>query len=195
MFKHLKAWVGVKHQFSITDMHTNGNFVLFDTGSKPYLKLSCRYKGPYEVMKLSTIIRMMLLVDILLGFVVTLDVESLIIYVLSREKAYGAALRYSNQFVIDEILKDRGNPYRRTSIDFLIRFADGGITWVPYSKEWLDSISFASYVSRFPHLYHLRYTEKEEHKRKVELSKQPITTLQLGEQYNMYGLHGWDMTL
>jgi hypothetical protein len=108
MFTHLKAWVGVKHQFSITDMYMNGDFVLFDTGSKPYLpylKLICRYKGPYEVFNY-TIIRMMLLVDILLGFIVTLDVESLIIYVLSHEKSYGAALRYSNQFVIDEILKD-----------------------------------------------------------------------------------------
>lgn len=161
--------------------YSPGDLVLLDLGPKPHPKMNTRYKGPFEVISHHK--NDVTCKHLVLGFVETFDVESLVIFVASREKAYDAALRDCNQYVIEEILQDRGDPYRRTSMEFLVKYADGDIRWVPYSKDLFDAIPFEHYVSRYTHLLHLKYTDKEAHKRRVLLCKQDIGSLTLGETY------------
>ena len=60
-----------------------------------------------------------------MGFVTRLLVERVKLFNGTRDEAYRLSLENPDQFVIDNILAWKGEPSKRTTMEFLIRFADG----------------------------------------------------------------------
>ncbi len=162
-----------KTPHQLQNKYQPGDFVIFDQGPKPSPKLSHRYKGPYEVIthvKNDVTCR-----HLVMGHVEIFDVESLLIFPTSYEAAYEAALRDYNQYEIDTIIGHKGNPERRTTMEFLIIFKDGDTKWIPWSQDLFQSIPYELYVSSIPPLHQLKYTEIITKKWKASLNKMEIT--------------------
>ena len=56
-------------------------------------------------------------------------VDELTLFVGAREQAAMAALLDNDVYYINEILAHQGKPAHRTSMEFLIHWADGKISW------------------------------------------------------------------
>ena len=60
------------------------------------------------------------------------------------------ACRDQDQHVIDEVLSYRGDRHTRTTLLFQVRFKDGSIHELPYSKDLYDSIPYAEFCESKP---------------------------------------------
>lgn len=160
--------------------YQKGDLVLFDKGVKPYPKLSPRYAGPYEVLehnKNDVLVR-----HVIMGNTVTFSVEDLIVFTADMKAAKEAALRDFNQYEVNRIIRHTGDPLKRTSMKFLIQYADGDQRWSWYTKDIFDSIPYADYVSQFPYLHHLKYSTSEATKFIHDMNKEDITQVHPGDK-------------
>ncbi len=163
-------------------------------GSKPVPKLHYRYKGPYEVVQ--HVNNAVTCKHLVIGFVETFDVASLVIFPTDYQTAYQAALRDYDQYEIDTFLGHRGNPAKRTTMEFLIRFKDNETKWVSWSKDLFDSIPYEIYVSALPSLYQLRFTEKQLSVYRRDVNKRDIDFLKPGDTaYVELSYFGYDWFL
>jgi hypothetical protein len=173
-----------EERISVTPLHLQnkyqpGDFVLFDMGPKPSPKLHYRYKGPYEVIQQTN--NAVTCKHLVVGFIETFDVTSLIIFPTNYHTAYEAALRDYNQYEIDVIVGHKGDPAKRTSMQFQIKFKDNELKWVIWSKDLFDSIPYELYVSGIPALYQLRFTEKQLSTYRRDLNKKNIEIVKVGD--------------
>jgi len=176
--------------------YQKGDFVLFDKGVKPHPKLSPRYAGPYEVIV--QVKNDVTVIHVIMGNVVTFSVENLIIFTGDRTVAKDAALRDHNQYEVNKIIRHMGNPNKRTSMKFLILYADGDQRWSWYTKDIFDSIPYAEYVTQFPYLRHLKLSSSEAVKYINDINKEDITQVEPGDVVYVdiawYG-NEWSMNL
>lgn len=119
-------------------------------------KLSPVYLGPYEVAQVYK-------ADVQCRHLVTGAISTFHMDVLkpcfsTQEEAYKAAMVDYDQFVIDVILSYRGDPDTRTKMEFEVKFADGSLVWLPYSKDLSDTIQFEEFVRANRPLQPLLYT-------------------------------------
>ena len=148
------------------DAHHNtyqpGDLVLFrESDERPLpTKLSPRYKGPYEVLQqVKNDVECRHLGN---GRVYPpFFVERLKRFYGSRDEAIRIARTDYGQFVISRILAYRGNPKKRTTVDFEVEFEDGDILWLPWSKDLFDSQPYEDYCRSLPQLCPLIYTQQE----------------------------------
>jgi len=133
-----------------------------------------------------------------MGNVTTFSVEDLIIFTGTRSNAKDAALRDHNQYEVNRIIRHQGNPSKRTSMKFLIEYADGDQRWSWYTKDIFDSIPYADYVDKFPYLKHLKLSSAEAIKFINEINKEDITQVEPGDVVYVdiawYG-NEWSMNL
>ena len=156
-----------------------GDFVLFDKGAKVHPKMSHRYMGPFTVkhqykndvdcQHLAT------------GQMVRVSVSDVKLFPGDRDTAYKMALRDHEQHVIDKILYYKGDRDVRSTMTFTVRFQDGDVREVPYSKDLFDSIPYAEFCSSKRYLYHLIYSTEGAKKYVSDIRKQPITQFQPGD--------------
>jgi hypothetical protein len=162
----------------LQNQYQKGDFVLFDQGPKPFPKLHYRYKGPYEVIQ--QVKNDVTCKHLVMGFIETYNVESLIIFPSTYASAYDAALRDYNQYEIDEIIGHKGNPNRRTTMSFLTKFKDGDVKWLNWSSDLFQSIPYEIYVASIYELHQLKYTDAVANKWKRSFSKTDIDFLTPG---------------
>ena len=97
------------------------------------MKLMPRLLGPYEVIRQYkndvTVTHMASQEQMVY------NVEELSLFVGSREQAELAALLDNDVYYINKILAHRGMPSHRTSMEFLIHWADGQISWDRYGTK------------------------------------------------------------
>ena len=140
-----------------------GDYVLAEKRTKMNsLKLLPRYLGPYEVLsqyKNDVKCRHMATSE-----VIEYHVEELQLFVGSKEEAEKASLLDSDLYYIDTILAHKGNPYHRTSMEFLIKWADGEIKfdrWNTNKDNFSKTSQFRRYIDTYPELRRLAYTHSE----------------------------------
>ena len=56
-------------------------------------------------------------------------VEELTLFIGDKESAEAAALLDNNSYYIDSIIAHKGDPFHRTSMEFMIQWSDGEIKW------------------------------------------------------------------
>jgi hypothetical protein len=119
-------------------------------------KLTPNYLGPYLVVAVdkADVTCRHLVTDVVSVFHMT----ELKMCFASRGEAYEAALVDFHQYVIDRILKYKGDPELRTSMTFLVRFADGSEVWLPFSRDLSESAQFEDFVRAHRPLMPLLYT-------------------------------------
>jgi len=165
------------------NMYQPGDFVLYDTQTDAHRmrreKLANRYTGPYEVIKQykdEVEVR-----HLCMGFVVRLLVERVKLFNGTRDEAYRLSLEDADQFVIDRILAWKGEPSVRTSMEFLVKFADGEEIWKPWDQDLSDSLPFAEYCRQNTELMELLYDVKTWRQVRKALNSAQITLVHPGD--------------
>ena len=154
------------------NLYQVGDFVLAEKRTKMNtMKLMPRYLGPYEVLsqyKNDVKCRHMASSE-----VIEYHVDELHLFVGTRAEAEEASLLDNDLHYIDTILAHKGDPHHRTSMQFLIRWADGEIKWDRWNTS-KDNFSktkqFGIYISRYPELRRLAYTHSEWAERESQIN-------------------------
>jgi hypothetical protein len=147
-----------------------GDFVLWQRDPSP--KLLAPWSGPYLV--LSSRNNDVTCKDLISGAIKEFHVDRLKLFAGSSDDAFAAAQRDNDQNVVSSIKGWKGDPKRRSNMDFLVLFADGDLKWLRYSKDIADTVAFASFCERYPPCRLLLYTEKEASKQRSALLKLPL---------------------
>ena len=178
------------------NMFQPGDFVLFqlDPAKPKPTKLSSPYTGPYEVLR--QVKNDVECRHVSLGVVRKFHVTRLKLFSGSEEQAKQTALWDADQFVIQKILNWRGDPMRRTTMEFHVLFMDGDLIWLPYSKDLDDSIQYGDYVSAVPMLFPLRYKASEVANNMSRFKKAVIADISIGQLFYLdiryYGLQWYE---
>ena len=117
-------------------------------------KLLTRYAGPYEVLKHvknDVECRHLALKNIKVFYVGALKP-----FTGSLESAKELTMVDADQFEVGSIIAHRGNPYKRTNMEFLVQFRDDkGPTWVVFSDDLYKTLQYEDYCSSRPMLWKL----------------------------------------
>ena len=151
-------------------------------------KLYPRFKGPYEV--LSTYKADVTCVHIVMRFEIVLHMSSLKPFFGTKEEAYRVAMLDYDQYEITEVLAYRGDPEKRTTMDFLVHFSDGSKIWLPYTTDLASAVFFQQYCQRINALFPLLFSATEAKQCRLWMRKQPIDGVQPGQDVYV-SLRAW----
>jgi phospholipid-translocating ATPase len=157
------------------NMYQAGDYVLHqqDTKSPRTSKLSPAYLGPYLVItqhKNDVTARHMSS-----GIVKVLHVEQLKRFYGSEAEAKAAANIDQDQFEVERIIGYRGDPTKRSSIQFGLLFKAGDIVWKYYCKDIFDTQYFEDFCESRPELKRLLTTETIAKAKTTAINKLPIS--------------------
>ena len=160
-----------------------GDYILWDpkeySQQKLATKLTMNYSGPYEVLE-------QVKNDITCKHLVTGAIK---IFHVSRVKPFfgdeltarDAALRDHDQHEVDSILAHKGNPLKRSSMSFLVKFADGDMQWLDWSPDLDATVQYGDYVQQHSSLFALRAPTAAQGLAAVQAKKkEKITAVQPG---------------
>jgi hypothetical protein len=86
-----------------------------------------------------------------------------------------------DQYTIDTIIAYRGDPLLRTSMYFCVKFLDGTLQWLAWSKDLFDTQQYEAYARSLPQLYPLIVLHKEALQLMKILNRTPITVVAAGQ--------------
>ena len=155
-----------------------GDLVLFRLNPDNPLptKMSSPFLGPYKVIqqyKNDVECR-----HLVMGNTKWFHVTQLKIFHGTEEEGFKAALLDADQHVIRRILRWKGDPMKRTTMEFKVEFEDDDILWLPYTKDLDESVQFGNFIEEQPYLFPLRYKASDATKRITALRKEAITAVQ-----------------
>jgi hypothetical protein len=114
----------------------------------PFEVLS-QYKNDVQVRHLST------------GKISVVFISDLKPFRGTLQAAKALAVNDADQHLIDRIIAYSGDPLLRSSLQFLVRFADAQELWMTWNKDLQDSAPYEDYVRSLPALFPLIYSAKE----------------------------------
>ncbi len=162
------------------NLYQPGDFILFklSTDKPKPSKLLPRYIGPYVVIK--QVKNDVECRHVVMGNIRKFFVEDIKLFRGTKHEAMEVALVDADQYVIDKIIAFRGDPIKRTTMEFLVRYVDGDELWQVWSDDLFQSTAYEDYCKRIPSLFLLLYRLKECHILIKELQKTPITEVSVG---------------
>jgi hypothetical protein len=170
-----------------------GDFVLFmdDASVSRETKLSPRFKGPYLViLQRKNDVECKHLVQLTVH---TFHVEKLKRFIGTQQEASDAALADQRQYLIDRIIAYAGDPMKRKTMQFLVRFLDGEELWLPYSPDLVNTEAYQDYIMQLKPLRVLQCSVHELTRRIAQFNRTPITDVRPGmEVYVDLRCYGWD---
>ena len=95
----------------------------------------------------------------------------------TEDEGYKAALLDADQHVVKQILRWKGDPLKRTHMEFQVEFEDGDILWLPYSKDLDESVPYGNFIHEHPYLFPLRFKANQVNRQIAALRKLPITSV------------------
>jgi hypothetical protein len=151
---------------------------IFSTEGHALTKLSAPFLGPYEVIshKQNDVTVRNLITEAISVF----HSNRLKMFIGTREDAYEAALRDTEQYEIAEFIAYRGEPMIRTSMEFYIRFSDGCYHWKYWSPDLFSTVQYESFCNGIPALFPLIYSTKVAAVLIREINMKPITSVSPG---------------
>jgi hypothetical protein len=162
-----------------------GDFVLFFYSMLNHRenKLDTLFMGPYRV--LSHVRNEVSVRNLITDAVSTFHSTRVKLFVGTSAEAQEAALRDADQYYIDSFLAYKGNPEVRNTIIFNIKFADGCVHWMPWSKDLYDTEQYELYCSSKPELAPLTVMSKESLILKKITNNTPIASVEPGTHVYM----------
>ena len=115
-----------------------------------------------------------------MGFVTKLEVERLKLFAGSEEDARNVALLDCDQYVIDKVLAYRGDPLKRSEMEFEVQFQDGDVIWKPFDKDIFETQQLNEYCKRVKHLYPLLFNADQAKKSINAMKRQVIDIAEPG---------------
>ena len=158
-----------------------GDFVLLrhDPLQPKPAKLLPPWKGPYVV--LSQVKNDVECKHMTQRTVHKFPVDRLKLFAGTEEEACDVARADFDQHVVSEIIAYRGDPERRSSMEFEVRFADGDVRWVPYSKDISETQQFEQFCTSHRPLSLLLFTTAVAARMRKDLNSRPITEVSPGD--------------
>lgn len=86
----------------------------------------------------------------------------------------------NHQHEVAAVLAYRGDPSKRTTMEFQVKFADGDIVWLPLSNDLIPNVSLRSFIEADPALHVLLRTAAQATEWIRDLNKTPITEVEPG---------------
>jgi hypothetical protein len=83
---------------------------------------------------------------------------------------------------VDCFLAYRGDPMKRTTMEFLVRFRDSSEHWLPWSEDLFITVQYEDFCRLKPPLFPLIYRVNESRRQINQLNKTPITSVDIGDQ-------------
>jgi reverse transcriptase-like protein/integrase-like protein/chromodomain-containing protein len=144
---------------AVPRIFVEGDFVLVSYPSRPPSKLSPRWRGPFLILERQN--NTYVCQDILTNSTLTFDAsrlvqweESAVPLALRDEARKAAALHDRDEFVVESIVSHRGNPKRKSTMEFLIHwlgYSSDEDSWIPYA-EAKDLLALDEYLVSQPQL-------------------------------------------
>ena len=167
------------------NQYQEGDYVLSISRKKMHsMKLMPRLHGPWEVMsqyKNDVKARHMATNEVEM-----FHVEELTLFIGDKESAESAALLDNNSFYIDSIVAHRGDPFHRTTMEFMIQWSDGEIKWDRWNTakdNFSKTSQFRDYCSKYPELKRLLMTKEQEHENDRILNTHGAMELKVGDTF------------
>jgi hypothetical protein len=99
----------------------------------------------------------------------------------SKEDAMRMARVDNDQFIIIKIIGFVGNPWKRSSLGFLVEFEDGETPLLPFTPDLMLTGPMEAYISSTPSLWPLRFkTGAEALRERTIFNKQIISGILVG---------------
>jgi len=108
-------------------------------------------------------------------------VDRLKLFAGSEEEACDVARADYDQHVVSEILAYRGDPELRSSMTFEVRFADGDVRWLPFSKDLSETQHFEQFCTTYLTISPLLYTTVVAARMRRDINGRPITEISPGD--------------
>ena len=170
-----------------------GDLVTRITEGMRSTKLTPKFRGPYEVIDQTK--NDVKCKNLATGAIEVLDLEKIQLFIGSKEEAMEAATWDADQYVVDKILAHRGDPWHRTTMEFLIVYSDGDQLWQRFNTDNHNiskTIIFEDYCRSKPELFILLLTDTEARKHKAAINKKRIVSLKPGDHFFLdIRLWGW----
>ena len=185
--EHINALDLKRTQSNIPQQYQHGDYVLYKLKSKKS-KLQPIYSGPYKVLSHTNN-------DVLVQHPCksdpqTFHMEDLYLFFGTTEQAIEASLRDDDQYFIESILDYRGDPTKRTTTSYLVKYMDDATHWVPYSQDINQTEAFETFCNTYPELNILLHSAANQDSYLSNLSKTKITS-QAQNTYAYINLRAW----
>ena len=163
------------------NLYQKGDLVLWEMPDNRH-KVSKLYgpnKGPYEV--LSQVKNDVEVRHLATHLIRKFFVGELRLFYGKLEVAKAIAFADCDQHVVETILAYKGDPFKRTTMQFLVRFADEDLEWLPYSKDLFDTEAYGLFCSTHPELQFLLLEYKVAVRDMNNIRRLPIVLVQPGD--------------
>ena len=165
-----------------------GDLVLFrpDPFTSRAHKLTPSCVGPFEVEShdRGTIVARHVCTKVVRKF----HVSRLVPFIGSKEEAFEMAQRDDDQYLVIKISKHRGDPLKRSEMEFFVEFDDGDKLWIAFSQDLWNNECFQDYCSRIPYLKVLTMTSAEVDSFIKRTEKEEITEKDVLDLYTTFYL-------
>ena len=128
--------------------------------------------------------------DLISDAIVTFHSSTLSLFPGSAEKAREAAQLDDNQHVISKIVAYTGDVMKKTTLEFLVRFADDSESWVTWSSDIDQTQQFEIFCRSKPQLFFALLDSKQAALAIADIKRSPIYLDQDSEVY--VDLRRWD---
>ena len=143
-------------------------------------KLLTRYAGPYEVLK--HVKNEVECRHLALKNVKTFYSGDLKPYTGDPVAAKELAMVDADQFEVESIVAHRGNPYKRTNMEFCVQFRGDKLpTWVNFSDDLFKTVQYEDYCASKPMLWRLLLTVEQSNAEAARKNKLPIAEVVPGD--------------
>jgi hypothetical protein len=111
-----------------------GDFVLVSRLHKVKDKLDALFAGPFEVVSHTN--NEVVTKDLLSNEIKPpLHSSQLKLFYGTHDQAFDMARLDQDQYVVNSIIAHRGDPFLRTTMSFLLEYADSSTSWLPWGKD------------------------------------------------------------
>jgi hypothetical protein len=107
------------------------------------LKLKSTYLGPYKVISQEN--NNITCKHPCKTHTQVLHAENVYIFYGTEEQAIDTALRDDDQYFVHSIINYRGDPLKRSQMEFLVQYQDDSTHWLPYSLDISTTEAFETY--------------------------------------------------
>lgn len=137
-------------------------------------KFTTRNQGPFKVLQHVPDSNWLEVEDLVTGNKLTLNLKDVSIFCTDEESAQKMANYDHDQHQVDVIIGHRGNPELRTSMVFLVRFADLEVVEKLFKPDLCNTKQFSDYCTARPELQQLLMPAKQAELWKKKEQKAPI---------------------
>jgi len=155
-----------------------GDLILVWLETRPH-KLLHKWAGPYRTIE--QIGNDVTMLDLVTGETIKEHCGKIKRFYGSEELALAAARLDNDQILIDKFISYKGDPNERTTMQFLVRFVDGGEVSRTYDKDISDTIQFAQFCKTRLELQFLVILAKDAKVRTAAIKRAPIDKVKTGD--------------